>query len=338
MEQNEFKDKVILITGGTGAIGSELVRQLLTFEPKQIRVFSRDESKQYQLLEDLDYPKNIRLIIGDIRDEARLELAFRNVDIVFHAAALKHVPLCEYNPFEAVQTNIIGSKNVIDAALANGVKKVIAVSTDKAVHPNNIMGTTKLMMEKLFTNVNYFMAGSESRFACVRFGNVAWTRGSVLPLWQAQIKRNGGLKITDPQMTRFLMSKEQAIGLILKAAHVSRGGEIFIFKMPSITLPDLASLFLQKYHTDEKITTTVVGPRPGEKTHEELFDSGDQAKMIFENDEMFVIIPPAIEIYGAPDLHYEETYQQQFRRVENHGLTSYCSKDHLDPKLIQEIV
>ena len=125
MEQNEFKDKVILITGGTGAIGSELVRQLLTFEPKQIRVFSRDESKQYQLLEDLDYPKNIRLIIGDIRDEARLELAFRNVDIVFHAAALKHVPLCEYNPFEAVQTNIIGSKNVIDAALANGVKNTI---------------------------------------------------------------------------------------------------------------------------------------------------------------------------------------------------------------------
>ena len=338
MEKNEFKDKIILVTGGTGTIGSELIRQLLTYEPKQIRVFSRDDSKQYHLLENLNHPKNLRLMIGDVRDQERLKLAFRNVDIVFHAAALKHVPLCEYNPFEAVQTNIFGSKNVIDAALANGVKKVIAISTDKAVHPNNIMGTTKLMMEKLFTNVNYFMAGTETRFACVRFGNVAWARGSVLPLWQHQIKQNGGLKITDPEMTRFLMSKAQAIELTLKAASLSRGGEIFIFKMPSITLPDLAALFLEKYHAGEKIETEVVGPRPGEKTHEELFDSGDQNKMIFENDEMFVIIPPAIEIYGAPDLHYEEAYQPPFRRVENLGLTSYCSKDHLNQKLIQEIV
>src|SRR3989338_4031259 len=150
MEKNEFKDKIILVTGGTGTIGSELIRQLLTYEPKQIRVFSRDDSKQYHLLENLNHPKNLRLMIGDVRDQERLKLAFRNVDIVFHAAALKHVPLCEYNPFEAVKTNIVGTQNVIEAARSAGASHVIGISTDKVAEPESVLGVSKLMAEKLF--------------------------------------------------------------------------------------------------------------------------------------------------------------------------------------------
>src|SRR3989338_8628189 len=187
---NEFKDKVILVTGGTGSIGSELVRQLLKYKPKQVRVLSRNETRQYELLESLSYPSNIRMLIGDIRDRERLQLAFSGVDVVFHAAALKHVPFCEYNPSEAMKTNIVGSHNVIDAALHSGVQKVVAISTDKVANPFNVLGASKLMMEKLFINSN-FILGDGIKFSCVRFGNVSWSDGSVLPLWRSQIERKG---------------------------------------------------------------------------------------------------------------------------------------------------
>jgi FlaA1/EpsC-like NDP-sugar epimerase len=222
--KNEFYNKVVLVTGGTGSIGSVLVEKILSFKPKQIRVLSRDENKQYYLMEKLGNPINLRFFIGDIRDKERLIRAFNGVDILFHAAALKHVPLCEYNPFEAVKTNIVGSQNVIDAALACNVKKIIAISTDKAVHPNNVMGTSKLMMEKLFTNANFYSGNSRSVFSCVRFGNVAWANGSVLKLWQNQIKKDGQIKVTDLEMTRFFMTIPQAMNLILQTASISRGG------------------------------------------------------------------------------------------------------------------
>src|SRR3989338_7407773 len=186
---NFFKNKTILVTGGTGSIGSKIVRQALAYQPRQIRILSRNDSKQYHFLEKLDHPKNIRMLIGDIRDSKRLDLAFENVDIVFHAAALKHVPLCEYNPLETIKTNVFGSQNIIDAAFKNKVERVIAISTDKAANPGNVMGLSKLMMEKLLINTA-LSAKNKTKFSCVRFGNVAWSEASVLPLWKKQAEKN----------------------------------------------------------------------------------------------------------------------------------------------------
>lgn len=288
---NGFKDKTILVTGGTGTIGSEIVRQALLAGAKQVRVLSRDDTKQYYLQEKLGYPENLRLLIGDIRDKARLDLACRGCDIIFHAAALKHVSLSEYNPFEAVQTNVVGSQNVIESALKNNVDKVIGISTDKAVNPVNVMGTTKLLMEKLFVNANYYKGNSPTKFSCVRFGNVVWARGSVLPIWATTAKKQGVVRITSPEMSRFLMSQQQAVSLVLKAALLSQGGEIFILKMPSCKLGQLCDLFLEKYFKGQNIKKEVIGERAGEKMYEDLFDKNDKYKQILENQEMFIIVP-----------------------------------------------
>ncbi len=332
-----FKDKTIIVTGGTGSIGSELVAQLLQYEPKQVRVLSRDESKQYDLLEKLNYPKNLRLLIGDIRDKERLRLAFKNVDIVFHAAALKHVSLCEYNPLEAVKTNIIGSQNVIDAAMENGVAKVIAISTDKAVNPMNVLGTTKLMMEKLFVNESYYAPNTKTRLSCVRFGNVAWARGSVLPLWKKQAEKNNSIRVTDGEMTRFLMSIEQAIKLVLRAAELTQGGEIFILKMPAICLSNLTGLFLNKYFPGRDIHVDIVGNRGNEKCHEELLDSCDSNKYIYENEELFIMIPSNIEIYNAPFGAEENFYfKHGFRKIDK--IEKFRSIDNINHELIKKII
>lgn len=274
-----FKNKIIVVTGGTGTIGSGVVAQLLKYGPKQIRIFSRDETKQYDLLEKFNYPKNLRFLIGDVRDRERVELAFVGADIVIHAAAMKHVPFCEYNPYEVVKTNIIGSQNVIDAALKNNVKKVIAISTDKAPNPTNIMGTSKLMMEKLFINANIYKSVASTKFSCVRFGNVSWARGSVLPLWENQIKKEKAINITDKEMTRFLMSIKEARSLVLAAVKLLEGGEIFIFKMPSIKIIDMATFFIKKYHPNENIKIKIIGMRPGEKLHEILATEDEILRM-----------------------------------------------------------
>lgn len=327
-----FKDKIILVTGGTGSIGSQLVEQLLTHEPSQVRVFSRDEGRQYELLERLKYPKNARLLIGDIRDRERVEYAFRNVDIVLHAAAMKHVPLCEYNPFEAVKTNIIGSQNVIDAALKNNVERVIAISTDKAVLPTNVMGTSKLMMEKLFINANWTSGKSNTKFSCVRFGNVAWARGSVLPLWKKQAETGGAIRVTNNRMTRFLMSLPQAANLVLRAAELTQVGEIFVLKMPAIAVEDLAKLFLEKYFPNQHIAIETVGNRAGEKMHEELMDENDLSGRVFENADMYILIPN-LSIYNFA----EETGEYPgFTPARN--AARLCSKDAINPEIIKTIL
>lgn len=290
---SEFTGKTILITGGTGSIGSELVRQILKTDPKSIRIFSRDESKQYELMEELGYPKNVRFLVGDIRDRERLEFAFRGADIVLHAAAMKHVSISEYNPFEVVKTNIVGSQNVIDAAIKQKVKKVVAISTDKAVHPTGILGTSKLMMEKLFLNAAKYTQKDDTIFSCVRFGNVLWSRGSVLPSWKATAERSGVIKVTSREMTRFFMSKEDAIKLVIKSAALARGGEIFTFRMPSIRLIDLAAVFAKKYYPGKKIKIEVIGRRYGEKMHEELLDSSDLQKTMFTDGDIIIVTPEA---------------------------------------------
>ena len=303
-QNNPFYNKIILITGGTGSIGASLVTELIKYQPKQIRIFSRDQNKQYELIETFNHHPNLRLLIGDIRDEKRLNLALENVDIIFHAAALKHVPSCEYNPFEAVKTNIIGSQNVIEVALARGVEKVIAISTDKVVNPTNVMGTSKLMMEKLFISANYYRGSEHTKFACVRFGNVTWSNASVLPLWKKQIEKNSEIRITDKNMTRFFISREQAAQLVLEAAGLMQGGEVFVLKMPSIKLINLAKLFIAKHASNQKINIKLVGNRGNEKIHEGLFSEADIQNQIFENKEMLIILPHQTQFINLSNRNY----------------------------------
>ncbi|MFA6908611.1 MAG: SDR family NAD(P)-dependent oxidoreductase [Patescibacteria group bacterium] len=327
-----FQNKIILVTGGTGSIGSELVKQLIKYKPKQLRILSRDESKQYYLMEQINHPGNVRFFIGDVRDQERLDMAFQDVDIVFHAAAMKHVPLCEYNPFEAVKTNIMGSQNVINAALRHNVDKVIAISTDKAANPSNVMGTSKLMMEKLIINANFYRGWSRTKFSCVRFGNVAWARGSVLPLWKKQVERDNTIKITNPKMTRFFMSIPQSIDLVLKTAKLTYGGEIFILKMSSIKISDLATIFVKKYCKGKKIKIINTGNRLGEKMHEDLYVPNLKPKAIFEDKEILIIIPE-LEIYDLkqPERAYEGFTQKKMYK-------DYCSDKSININKIKSIV
>ena len=333
---NFFKNKIILITGGTGSIGSEIVRQLLKYQPKQIRILSRNDSKQYHFLEKLNYPKNVRALIGDVRDAKRLELAFENVNIVFHAAALKHVSLCEYNPLEAIKTNVFGSQNVIDAAFKNNVEKIIAISTDKAANPGNIMGLSKLMMEKLLTNTSYF-SEDKAKLSCVRFGNVAWSEASVLPLWKKQAQKNSQINLTDKNATRFFMSIEQAVKLVLQAAELTQGGEVFIFKMPSIKMADMADIFVNKYFPDKKIKIKLTDKRAGDKTHEELFDFNDNQKLVLENDKMFIIL-------SKDSIKTTNLYASTPPRISSYTgfktttKTSYSSPDYLNNEMIKRLV
>ena len=322
-----------MVTGGTGTIGSELVRQLLKYKPKQIRVLSRNETRQYELLESLHYPANVRMLIGDIRDRDRLQIAFNGVDIIFHAAALKHVPFCEYNPSEAMKTNIIGSHNVLDAALHAGVQKVIAISTDKVADPINVLGVSKLMMEQLLINSNFFLTG-KLKLACVRFGNVAWSSGSVLPMWKNQADSAGHIRVTNNNATRFLMSISQAVGLTIKAAQMCRGGEVFILKMPSIKLGDLAGIFIRKYYPGKKIKIKLIGDRAGDKGHENLLGNNDSAKEVWENKEMFILVPFAkSHDFTATGQAY---FYDGFQRVAN-GVF-FSSENNLDIKKIEKII
>jgi len=310
-----FEKKTILVTGGTGSIGSEIVRQLLLQNPKSIRIFSRDESKQFLLQQELYEYENIRYLIGDVRDKQRLLYATEGVDYIFHAAALKHVPACEYNPFEAVKTNVIGVQNVIEAALANDVKKVISISTDKVVNPMNTMGATKLLSEKLMSAADYYKGAHKTVFACVRFGNVMGSRGSVIPLFKEQIRSGKPITLTDKRMTRFMMSIPQAASLVLKAAEYARGGELFILKMPSLNILDLAEVLIEDYETTYGIKfkpgIREIGIRPGEKLYEELMTLDESARALC-NDEMF-LIPSSIndkvkryEYDGFVKAKYEE--------------------------------
>ncbi len=247
-----FRDKKILVTGGTGCIGSEIVRSILKYKPRVVRIFSNDEDNTFRMMHEIDDngPKMIheiadrRFLIGDIRDKERVLLAMEDIDIVYHAAALKHVPLCEYNPFEAIKTNVLGTKNVIEAALASGVNRVINISTDKAVNPVNTMGATKLLAEKLIIDANEGKGAKPTTFSSVRFGNVSFSRGSVIPLFEEQIRQKKPITITNPEMTRFMMSISGAVELVFKATLLAKGGEIFILKMPVIRLGDLVDVII----------------------------------------------------------------------------------------------
>lgn len=287
-----YKDKVVLVTGGSGSIGREIVKKLLEVEPESVRIFDNNETALFDLEQEINSDK-IRTFIGDVRDKDRLNRAFENVDIIFHAAALKHVPLCEYNPFDAVKTNVLGTQNVLDAALDKNVEKVIIVSTDKAVNPINVMGATKLLSERLTISANYYRGDKRTIFSCVRFGNVLNSRGSVVPTFKKQIKNGGPVTLTDPKMTRFIMHIFDAAGLILKAGHIAEGKEIFILKMHAVNIIDFAEVMIEKLaktygYTPEKIEIEIIGKRLGEKMYEELM-TDIEAPYAIDNGELFIL-------------------------------------------------
>lgn len=304
---NIFEGKDILVTGGCGSIGSEIVRQLITKKPTRIRVFDHNEAGQFELGQKLNSPL-LRHLIGDIRDGKRLKRASEGVDMIFHAAALKHVPLCEYNPFEAVDTNVTGSKHVVEAAIFNKVDRVVGISTDKAVNPISTMGATKLLSEKLIINAP--IGESLTRFSCVRFGNVLDTTGSVIPTFRQQIKEGGPVTITSPEMTRFFMSIPQAADLILQAAEKMKGREIFVLKMYGLRIIDLAEVMIEELaplygKRPEDIPIEIIGIRPGEKLYEALFTE-EERPFIVEEEKTFTLRSSPYDDFKP---NYEATFK-----------------------------
>ncbi|MDP3726192.1 MAG: polysaccharide biosynthesis protein [bacterium] len=309
--KNIFKNKTILVTGGCGSIGSQIVKQLLSCEPKAIRIFERSESAHFRLSQEIKSNK-IRSLVGDVCDAERVHRAMDGVHVVFHAAAMKHVPLCEYNPFEAVRTNIIGTQNLVDAARKHGVERFVSISTDKAVNPTSTMGATKLLGEKIVTNAA-ISSFKKTKFCCVRFGNVLASSGSVIPIFEKQIKDGDTVTITSNEMTRFFMGIDDAVRLVLKASEMAHHGEIFILKMSALKILDLAEVLVEelapRYGKDpKKIKYTVIGLRPGEKLHEPLITE-EEARHMTERDDMFVLHNRALMPYGVkiPVKKAEET-------------------------------
>ncbi len=282
-----LSDLSVMVTGGTGSFGREFVRTVLgRYNPKRLIVFSRDELKQFEMSQELsvaEYPA-LRYFLGDVRDLQRLNEAMRDVDVVVHAAAIKQIPAAEYNPFEAIKTNVLGGQNVIQAAIARGVKRVVALSTDKAASPVNLYGATKLCSDKLFVAGNAMAGGRGPSFGVVRYGNVACSRGSVIPFFLKRAKEGKSLTITDERMTRFSITLQQGVDLVLRALETMHGGEIFVPKIPSYRILDVAKAIAP----DAKIEHT--GIRPGEKLHE-LMIPEDEARHTVEFDDIFVIQP-----------------------------------------------
>lgn len=327
-----LKNKRILITGGTGSIGSVLVKELLAnHSPKQIRIFSRDDSKQFALMQELPKSAPVNFLIGDVRDKERLMLAMEGIDVVFHAAAIKHVALSERNPFEAIHTNVQGTLNVINCALACGVDRVVNISTDKAVHPTNIMGTTKLLSERLMLSSYFYKGNKKTKFCCVRFGNVLWSRGSVLPLFVKQMRSGGPVTVTDPNMTRFFISLKQAIRLVISAANMTKENEIFVLKMPVVKMGDIAGV-LQEILLEEKlikrpVPIKIIGAKEGERTHEKLL-TVEESQNALETDNMYIILPNfGFSLAKVPKLSYGGAKKAKVGEYNTHSTKPFSKKD-----------
>ena len=279
-----WNEQNILVTGGTGSFGKKFIETMLRdYQPNKLIIYSRDELKQHEMRSAGFTDPSLRYFIGDVRDLPRLTRAMKDVTTVVHAAALKQVPACEYNPMEAIKTNILGSSNVIDAALEAGVKRVLALSTDKAVSPINLYGATKLAAEKLVVQSNAYAGGRDTRFSCVRYGNVVGSRGSVVPVFMRQ-RKSGQLTVTDDRMTRFWLSLEQGVAFVIRCIEAMHGGEVFVPKLPSTRVTDLARAIAPDAEID------VIGIRPGEKLHEALINE-DEARSTVELEDMYVVQP-----------------------------------------------
>lgn len=306
-----FEGATVLITGGTGSWGQELTRKLLSYQPKELRIFSRNEFSQVQMQRSFEHPA-LRFVIGDVRDQGAVSEACRNVDYVFHLAALKHVPICELQPDEALKTNVIGTENIINASIMHGVKKVIDVSTDKAVDPINFYGMTKAFAEKLMIRANSL--SDTTRFVCVRGGNVLGTQGSVVPYFKNLLLQKKDLPLTSPQMTRFFLTLSQAIDLLLKAAIESSGGETFVMKMKACRIDQLAEVLIDHYSNGASVLKEI-GLRPGEKLHEVLVSPYESDRTYKFGEQYFVILPE-----GAT-----RQLISQYSVLEKAGFTQYHS-------------
>ena len=332
-----YTGKNILIIGGTGTIGHGLVKELLKQNPNVVRILSRDEYKQFMMDAEFDYNKTLRFLIGDVRDYERLERAMNDIDIVFNLAAMKHVPACEYNPSEAIKTNISGMENVIKAAMHNNVDCVLFTSSDKAINPSNSYGATKLLAEKLVQAVNFNKGNCKTRFVAVRFGNVMGSRGSVIPLFKKQIEENKKITVTDPEMTRFMMSLSQAVKLIMDAAKNSIGGEVFVLKMPVIKLWDLAEVVVEETCKKLKIERNninikTVGLRAGERKFEELM-TREESEYAFDLGDMYSVLPFAY--FGNLFKFYEKNKETKVGSYNSSDAT-VLGKENLRQLLKQE--
>ncbi|RLA86861.1 MAG: polysaccharide biosynthesis protein [Deltaproteobacteria bacterium] len=333
-----YKSKCILVTGACGTIGRELVRQLLeNYNAGEIIGIDNNESELF-FLEQRFLPYNARFYLTDIRDFHKIHRIMKGIDVVFHAAAFKHVILCERSPFEAVQTNIMGINNLIVAASENQVEKFIFTSSDKAVNPTNVMGTSKLMGERIVTAANANERGSKAVLASTRFGNVLGSRGSVIPIFREQIRRGGPVTLTDPKMTRFIMSIQQAVGLVIDSAGLARGGEVFITKMPVIRIQDLAEVMIEtlapRYgYKAEDIEVKIIGVKPGEKMYEELMNT-EETRRAIELEKYFVVVPAFTSIYRQVDYIYPEVVSKNVTNPYNSANEKPLSKEALKDFLI----
>lgn len=335
-----FRNKNVLVTGGAGSVGQALTQEILKYRPKAVRIFDIDETRQFEFQQELRKIKNVRFFIGDVRDKTRLRYAAESVDIIFHAAALKHVEACEYNPFEAIKTNVLGTQNVIDVSIEEEVSKVIFTSSDKAVNPTNVMGTTKLMCERLMTAANYYRGARKLVFSSVRFGNVIGSRGSVTPLFRDQIRAGGPITVTNPNMTRFVMSMQRALELLFEATQMAQGGEVFIFKIQAVKVLDLAKATIEiiapKFgYRPSEIKMEVVGSKPGEKMYEELM-TVDEANRALETKDMFIILPEMRKLLdvelrypGANPVKLKSYKSSDSRLLTNVGIKKLLHEGHL---------
>jgi UDP-N-acetylglucosamine 4,6-dehydratase (inverting) len=322
-----LSDKVILLTGGTGSFGQKFTEIVLReHNPKAIRIFSRGELLQHEMRLKFNDDERLRFFIGDVRDRDRLYRAMNGVDVVVHAAALKQVPTAEYNPIEAVRTNIDGAINVIDAAIDNGVAKIMAISTDKAVHPVNLYGATKLVMERIFTQANVYAGARERKFSCVRYGNIVGSRGSVIPLFLEQ-RKGGKITITDEKMTRFWITLEQGVRFVIECIERMQGGEVFVPKIPSMKITDLADVIAPRAKKE------VIGIRPGEKVNEILLTE-EEARHAREFDDYFVI-EPEYPFWGKDDVKGGKLLPEGFRYTSDNN-NWWLSKDELK-RVVEEL-
>jgi len=335
--KEQFKGKTVLVIGGTGTIGRRIVETLMQWEPAVIRILSRDEGKQFEMAHELDNEDLLRFFIGDVRDKERVERACRGADIVFHLAAMKHVPACEYDTYDALKTNVMGTQNVICAAFQNHVQRVVFTSTDKAISPTNVMGATKLLAERLIATANYNQGPTDTAFSSVRFGNVMGSRGSVIPLFKSQILRQRKVTITDGDMTRFMMSISDAAMLTLKAATMPKGGEIFVLKMPVVRLRDLVDVVVEetcrKYGVPVgEVRREEIGLRFGEKMFEELM-TVEESKFGFELPEMYAICQAYFAFWGKKGI-------SPLAGLPAAEVRSYSSQDQepIDKEAVRQII
>lgn len=333
-----WKNKSVLITGVCGTIGREVLRQLVELGPREIVGIDNNESELFFLNEEYFGQKNLKLFLGDIRDPDKLKRKTIGVDYIIHTAALKHVILCEQSPRDPVQTNIYGTLNVIDAAITNGVERVIFTSSDKAVNPTNVMGATKLMGERLITAANAHRRGGGTIFSSTRFGNVLGSRGSVVPLFKKQISQGGPVTLTSPEMTRFIMTLTDAVKLVMNSAEIAKGGEVFVTKMPVVRIVDLAKVMIEELaprygYKPKSINIKNIGSKPGEKLYEELMND-EEIRRTVELKNFFVVKPAFFNVYENVDYTYSEIIGEKVDKPYNSSLEKPMNIEELRRYLV----